>query len=252
MESYKDKEKSKALVAESERTGTKRAFKSKETVESNSNKEEEERVCVIKKIKCKHVKELTGAQKEKRVPVAEPSHPTLKLVILVSGASKFVLKMPVAPKMPVSPKAPVAGLLATPLQTATSVPASVPPISAPKIVAPAPAPAALTAKPVKKGTSVGKDPFIKSSRVIDAETQETLRSDDNTGNEDNEDGKSEDDGGEDDGDGVDDEDGGSMDVNASGLVVDASFLKLLHLEEALQRASKEAVKIIEDVEPAPM
>ncbi|KAG6901175.1 hypothetical protein C0995_015796, partial [Termitomyces sp. Mi166 len=60
MEGYKRKRKSKALVTDLEKMGTKRVFKSKKTVESNSNKEEKERVHAIKKIKHEHVKELTG------------------------------------------------------------------------------------------------------------------------------------------------------------------------------------------------
>ncbi|KAG6870512.1 hypothetical protein C0995_012480, partial [Termitomyces sp. Mi166 len=47
--------------------GAERAFKSKETVESYSDKEEEEkRVCTIKKIKCKHIEELIGMSKGKK------------------------------------------------------------------------------------------------------------------------------------------------------------------------------------------
>ncbi|KAG6860457.1 hypothetical protein C0995_010930 [Termitomyces sp. Mi166 len=143
-------------------------------VESNSNEKEEERVCVIKKIKRKHIKKLTGTQKGKGV---------------------------IAP-------------------------------------ASAPAPAASTAKPAEKEASVAKDPFM-----------ETLRSNDDTGNKDNKDGKGKDDGGEYDSDGIDDENGGTMDIDASGLVADASFLEALCLEEALQKVSTEAVKMIEEVEP---
>ncbi|KAG6859555.1 hypothetical protein C0995_007303 [Termitomyces sp. Mi166 len=60
MDSFKEKRKFKALVTDLRKTGTKRAFKSKKIVEINSNKEGKERVCTIKKIKCKHVEEPTG------------------------------------------------------------------------------------------------------------------------------------------------------------------------------------------------
>ncbi|KAG6901560.1 hypothetical protein C0995_010538 [Termitomyces sp. Mi166 len=125
VEGYKGKGRSKALVTDSERTGAKRVFKSKDTVESYSNKEEEERVCVIKKIKCKHVKELTGAQKGNgveelqtmvapKMPVAGPSCSTLKPVVLVFGTSKSVPKVPVTSKTTVASKVPFAGLSTTP------------------------------------------------------------------------------------------------------------------------------------------
>ncbi|KAG6859968.1 hypothetical protein C0995_001174 [Termitomyces sp. Mi166 len=67
VEVYKRKGKSKALVINLEKMGTKKAFKSKEMVESDSDKGEEERVCVIKKIKWKHIEDLTGAHKEKGI-----------------------------------------------------------------------------------------------------------------------------------------------------------------------------------------
>ncbi|KAG6859676.1 hypothetical protein C0995_005806 [Termitomyces sp. Mi166 len=103
-----------------------------------------------------------------------------------------------------------------------------------------------TAKPAKKEDSGSKDPFIvRHFRLTDTEESgmliinqateipaRNLRSDDNTGNEDNEDNKGEDDG-DDNGDGGDDDDSGAMDVDTSGLVEDAKFLELLHLEEAL-------------------
>ncbi|KAG6860225.1 hypothetical protein C0995_013934 [Termitomyces sp. Mi166 len=121
----------------------------------------------------------------------------------------------------------------------------------------------LTVKPAQKGVPVVKDPsilagtkesdalIVNQATEVGAKMQETLRSNNNTGDEDNEDGKGKDGGGEDNGDGIDDENGVAMDVDASGLVVDTSFLELLHLKEVLQRASKEVVKIIEDVELVP-
>ncbi|KAG6860145.1 hypothetical protein C0995_015223 [Termitomyces sp. Mi166 len=64
VEGLKTKGKSKVIAAE--KTGAKHAFKFKETVNSNSNKDDkEERVHVIKKIKCKHVKEPVGKGKRK-------------------------------------------------------------------------------------------------------------------------------------------------------------------------------------------
>ncbi|KAG6860096.1 hypothetical protein C0995_015792, partial [Termitomyces sp. Mi166 len=90
-----EKGKAKALIANSEQTGTKQAFKSKEIVDSNSNEEEEERVCVIKKIKHKHVEEPIGMSKGKetiklqvtvalKTPMAGPLHQTLKPIVLIS------------------------------------------------------------------------------------------------------------------------------------------------------------------------
>ncbi|KAG6858961.1 hypothetical protein C0995_012630, partial [Termitomyces sp. Mi166 len=60
LEGYKGKGKAKALVEDSEPTGT------KELVDSDSDEEEEEdRVRAIKKIKHKHVEEPTGAKRRK-------------------------------------------------------------------------------------------------------------------------------------------------------------------------------------------
>ncbi|KAG6882035.1 hypothetical protein C0995_016161 [Termitomyces sp. Mi166 len=68
LEGYKGKGKAKALVEDSEPTGAKRSFKSRELVDSDSNEEEEEdRVCAIKKIKHEHVEEPTGAKKRKEI-----------------------------------------------------------------------------------------------------------------------------------------------------------------------------------------
>ncbi|KAG6893463.1 hypothetical protein C0995_000487 [Termitomyces sp. Mi166 len=66
LEGYKGKGKAKALVEDSEPTGAKQSFKSRELVDSDSDKEEEEdRVHVIKKIKHEHVEEPTGAKRRK-------------------------------------------------------------------------------------------------------------------------------------------------------------------------------------------
>ncbi|KAG6898999.1 hypothetical protein C0995_007499 [Termitomyces sp. Mi166 len=86
---FKGKEKAKALIASSEHTGAKQAFKLKEVVDSDSDKEEEKRVCVIKKIKREHVKEPIGTSKGKetielqvtvvtKMPMVGPLCQTLK------------------------------------------------------------------------------------------------------------------------------------------------------------------------------
>ncbi|KAG6859991.1 hypothetical protein C0995_000772, partial [Termitomyces sp. Mi166 len=104
MESFKEKGKPKTLVAETEKTGVKRVFKSKETIDSNSDEEEEkERVHVIKKIKCKHVEELTDANKGTEVaelqvtvvpktPVVGPSCLVTKPVVLILSTQKSMPK----------------------------------------------------------------------------------------------------------------------------------------------------------------
>ncbi|KAG6872181.1 hypothetical protein C0995_012246, partial [Termitomyces sp. Mi166 len=260
MEDFKEKGKSMALVTDSEKTGIK--SKSKETIESDSNEEEEERVCVIKKIKHKYVKEPTGPKKGKGVaklqvmvvpktPVAEPSCPTSKPVVLISSLPKSVLKVPVISKMPLVLKTPVAGPSTI---SASTVIATAP--------APKPVPATSTVKPAEKGASVAKDPFIladtkesgvliinqttgvSAGKVIGAATQETLQSDKETGDENNEVGN-----GKNDGEG-DNDDNDTMDVDASGLVADAKFLELLHLEEALQEVSMKTM-VIEDIALVP-
>ncbi|KAG6859821.1 hypothetical protein C0995_003476, partial [Termitomyces sp. Mi166 len=68
LEGYKGKKKAKALLDDFEQTGAKQSFKSMKLVDSNSDEEEEkDRVCIIKKIKCEHVEELTGARKRKEI-----------------------------------------------------------------------------------------------------------------------------------------------------------------------------------------
>ncbi|KAG6893834.1 hypothetical protein C0995_015886, partial [Termitomyces sp. Mi166 len=140
----------------------KRSFKSRELVDSDSNEEEEEdRVHAIKKIKREHVEELTGAKRRKenmeldneveivaaKIPVAGPSRPASKPIILVPGTSKFVLK-PI-----ITLASPVAGPSTAPIASS----------SAPKLVTAAalskPAPAK-SVSPAVKGGSVFKDPFM--------------------------------------------------------------------------------------------
>ncbi|KAG6901094.1 hypothetical protein C0995_000829 [Termitomyces sp. Mi166 len=90
-----------------EKSGAKHAFKSEETVDSDSNEEEKERAYAIKKIKCEHIEELIEQGKKKEVEeiqvmvvpkvpaaVAEPLCPTpSKLVVLIfAGTQKPVVK----------------------------------------------------------------------------------------------------------------------------------------------------------------
>ncbi|KAG6886670.1 hypothetical protein C0995_006025 [Termitomyces sp. Mi166 len=162
LEGYKGKGKAKALVEDSEPTGAKQSFKSRELVDSNSDKEEEEdRVHAIKKIKCEHIEELTGIKRRKeimeldneveivasKIPAAGPSRPASKPIVLVPSASKFV------PKLIVMLASPLAGPSTAPIASS----------STPKLVAAAalskPAPAK-SVGPAVKGGSIFKDPFI--------------------------------------------------------------------------------------------
>ncbi|KAG6886750.1 hypothetical protein C0995_005240 [Termitomyces sp. Mi166 len=107
LEGYKGKGKAKALLGDSEQAGAKRSFKSRELVDRDSDEEDEEdRVHIIKKIKRKHVEELTGTKKRKEIieldeeveivapktPVAEPSCQTSKPIVLVPSMPKLVPK----------------------------------------------------------------------------------------------------------------------------------------------------------------
>ncbi|KAG6884857.1 hypothetical protein C0995_009846 [Termitomyces sp. Mi166 len=151
LEGYKGKGKAKALLEDSEPMGTKRSFKSRKLVDSDSDEEEEEdRVCMIKKIKHEHIEELTGAKRRKeimeldeeveivasKIPVAGPSHPASKPIVLVPSVSKFV------PKLIVTLASPVAG-----------------PSTVPIVSSSAPTPAK-SAGPAVKGGFIFKDPFI--------------------------------------------------------------------------------------------
>ncbi|KAG6859652.1 hypothetical protein C0995_006200 [Termitomyces sp. Mi166 len=92
LEGYKGKRKAKALLGDSEQAGAKQSFKSMELVDSDSDEEEEDRVCIIKKVKHEHIEEPTGARKRKEIieldkeveivapktPVAGPLHQTSK------------------------------------------------------------------------------------------------------------------------------------------------------------------------------
>ncbi|KAG6867334.1 hypothetical protein C0995_005129, partial [Termitomyces sp. Mi166 len=144
LEGYKGKGKAKALVEDSETTGAKQSFKSRELVDSDSDKEEEEdRVCMIKKIKHKHVEEPMGTKRRKenmeldneveivaaKIPAAGPSRPASKPIVLVPGASKFVSK----PIVTLAP--PVAGSSTVPIAS-SSAPK---PVTAAALSKPAPA-----------------------------------------------------------------------------------------------------------------
>ncbi|KAG6859362.1 hypothetical protein C0995_009283 [Termitomyces sp. Mi166 len=162
LEGYKGKGKAKALVKDSEPTGTKRSFKSRELVDSDSDEEEEEdRVCVIKKIKHEHIEELTGAKRRKKImelddevelvaskiPAAGPSHPTSKSIVLVSSAFKFV------PKLIIMLAFPVAGPSTAPIASSSaSKPVAATALSKPTSVK--------SAGPAVKGDFIFKDPFI--------------------------------------------------------------------------------------------
>ncbi|KAG6870089.1 hypothetical protein C0995_015290 [Termitomyces sp. Mi166 len=142
--------------------GAKRFFKLRELVDSNSDEEEEEdRVHMIKKIKCEHVEELTGAKRRKeimelddkveivaaKIPVVGPSRPSSKPIVLVPGTSKFV------PKLIIMLASPVAGPSTAPIASS----------SAPKPVAAAALSKPVPAKsvgPAVKGGSIFKDPFM--------------------------------------------------------------------------------------------
>ncbi|KAG6859711.1 hypothetical protein C0995_005190 [Termitomyces sp. Mi166 len=146
LEGYKGKGKAKALLGDSEQAGAKQSFKLSDLVDSDSNEEEEkDRVCVIKKIKREHVEKPTGTKKKKEIieldeeveivvpkaPVAGPSRPTSKPVVLVPSMPKPVPK----PIIVSAPKPAAAAALSTPV--------SVKP-----------------ARPAIKGGFVFKDPFM--------------------------------------------------------------------------------------------
>ncbi|KAG6858302.1 hypothetical protein C0995_001065, partial [Termitomyces sp. Mi166 len=162
LEGYKGKGKAKALVEDSEPTGAKRSFKSRELVDSDSNEEEEEdRVHVIKKIKHEHVEEPTGTKRRKeimelddeveivasKIPAAGPSYPTSKPIVLVPSMSKFV------PKLIITLASPVAGPSIAPISS-SSAPK---PVAATALSKPTPA---ISAGPAVKGGSIFKDPFM--------------------------------------------------------------------------------------------
>ncbi|KAG6860313.1 hypothetical protein C0995_012811, partial [Termitomyces sp. Mi166 len=177
LEGYKGKGKAKALLSDSEQMGTKRTFKLIELVDSDSDEEEEKRVHVIKKIKCKHVEELTGTRKRKEiieledeeVEIVAPKTPAVGLSCLTSKPMVLVLSAPKPiPKLIVALAFSVAGP-----STASIVPSS----------ASKPATAATLSKPVPvkfarlaiKGGFVFEDPFIvRQFKLTDTEESKTL------------------------------------------------------------------------------
>ncbi|KAG6886477.1 hypothetical protein C0995_007524 [Termitomyces sp. Mi166 len=147
LEGYKGKGKAKALLGDSEQAGAK--------------EEEEDSVHIIKKVKHKHIEELTGARKRKEIielneeveivvpktPVAGPSCQTSKPMVLVPSMPKPI------PKLIIVLASPVAGPSTAPIV----------PSSAPKPAATAalskPVPVKSAGPTVKRGF-IFKDPFI--------------------------------------------------------------------------------------------
>ncbi|KAG6898613.1 hypothetical protein C0995_009107 [Termitomyces sp. Mi166 len=162
LEGYKGKGKAKALLGDSEQAGAKRSFKLTELVDSDSDKEEEEdRVCIIKKVQREHVEELTGTRKRKEIielkkeveivapktPVVGPSCQTSKPIVLVPSMPKPV------PKPIIALASPVAGPSTVPI-----VPSSAPkPAATAALFKPAPV---KSAGPAIKGGFIFKDPFM--------------------------------------------------------------------------------------------
>ncbi|KAG6871121.1 hypothetical protein C0995_008035 [Termitomyces sp. Mi166 len=211
LEGYEGKGKAKALLEDSEPMGTKRSFKLRELVDSDSNKEEkEDRTHVIKKIKRDHIEEPTGVKRRKeimelddeveiiasKIPVAGPSRPASKPIVLVPSTSKFV------PKPIVTLASPVAGPSTAPIASCSA------PKPAAAIALSKPMPAK-SAGPAVKGGFASKDPFmVRQFKLVGTEesgaliinqvtevpaTQGTLRSEesgdeDAQGNDDDSDG----------------------------------------------------------------
>ncbi|KAG6871071.1 hypothetical protein C0995_008643 [Termitomyces sp. Mi166 len=126
-----------------------------------NEEEEEDRVCIIKKVKYEHVEELTGTRKRKEIieldkeveivapktPVAKPSCQTSKPIVLVPSTPKPVLKLIIALASPVAGPS-----------TALIVPSSVPkPAATAALSKPTPV---KSARPAIKGVFVFKDPFM--------------------------------------------------------------------------------------------
>ncbi|KAG6895587.1 hypothetical protein C0995_012468, partial [Termitomyces sp. Mi166 len=122
---------------------------------------------MIKKIKCKHVEQLTGTKKRKEIieldkeveivapktPVVGPSRLISKLIVLVPSMPKPV------PKLIIALASPVAGPSTVPI-----VPSSAPkPAAASALSKPVPA---KSAGPAVKGGFVFKDPFMVQKVLI--------------------------------------------------------------------------------------
>ncbi|KAG6859979.1 hypothetical protein C0995_001024 [Termitomyces sp. Mi166 len=251
---FKTKGKSKAIVTE--KTGAKCAFKSKETIESNSNEEDkEERACVIKKIKCEHIKELIGKGKEKEVermeamvvskaPMAMAGPlcplPSKLTVVIFAGTSRPVAKVPITPStVPVTSVARPTAPIKAPVPI--SVSASVLTASTSRqVVVPGAASALATVKPAVKVVPKVTDPFMvrhfklagtEESGVLIINQMTESDSGNNTGND-----KEEDDD-KDSKDKIEEEEG-------SAMVIDGDFLDLLCLKEVLQKSAMEVDKLV--------
>ncbi|KAG6858541.1 hypothetical protein C0995_015822 [Termitomyces sp. Mi166 len=186
LEGYKRKGKAKALLGDSEQAGAKRSFKLMELIESDSNEEEEEdRVCIIKKIKHEHVEELTGARKRKEIIELEDKVEIVMPKTSVAGplrhTSKPMVLVPSMPKSILKPIIVLASSVAGP-STAPIVPSSASkPAAAAALSKPAPV---KSARPAVKGSSIVKDPFMATEV---APTQETLQ-DEESSDKNNKDG----------------------------------------------------------------
>ncbi|KAG6893438.1 hypothetical protein C0995_000551, partial [Termitomyces sp. Mi166 len=109
---YKGKGKAKALLEDSEQTDTKQSFKLRELVNSDSDKEDEEdRVCVIKKI-IELDKEVEIVVP--KAPVVGPLCPTSKPIVLVPSAPKPV------PKLIIVLASPIAGPSTVPIASSSA------------------------------------------------------------------------------------------------------------------------------------
>ncbi|KAG6871291.1 hypothetical protein C0995_006376, partial [Termitomyces sp. Mi166 len=182
LEGYKGKGKAKALVEDSKPTDAKRFFKLRKLMDSDSDEEKEkDRVCMIKKIKHKHIEEPTGAKRRKeimeldyeveivasKIPAAGPLCPTSKPIVLVPSTFKLV------PKPIVMLASPLAGPSTVPIAS-SSTPK---PVAAAALSKPAPA---KSASPAVKRGFIFKDPFMATEVPT---IQETLHSEE-SGNED--------------------------------------------------------------------
>ncbi|KAG6886778.1 hypothetical protein C0995_004826, partial [Termitomyces sp. Mi166 len=189
---------------------------------SNSNEEEEERVCVMKKIKCKHIEEPIGMSKKKetielqatvvpKMPMAGPLHQTLKPIVLISGTPNL------APK--------------------------------PTAAMPVPQPAPVKSAEESGVLIINQATEVVAGNVTSTVTQETLQSKEDTGNKnDNDEGRNNNKNDNDDDDDSDDDNDAIMDVDSGSL--DAKISKTLHPEETQQKASTK-VMVTDDVALAP-
>ncbi|KAG6900054.1 hypothetical protein C0995_004410 [Termitomyces sp. Mi166 len=179
LESYKGKGKAKALLGDSKQTGAKRSFKLTELVDSDSNEDkEEDRVHIIKKIKCEHIEELTGTRKRKEIIELEDEVEIVVPKTPAAGPSCQISKpMVLIPSMPKPIPKPIV-VLPSPIAGPSTAPIIPEPVSKPATTALLSNPAPVTEVP---------------------ETQETLQDEESSNKNkdkdvnDDEDGKSDDD-----------------------------------------------------------